>query len=55
MERTMKLYWNKVYGEEVSKYGLENGYLDYLTLLIFIRITLSQSMVMSSWQRIQMS
>lgn len=32
MERTMKLYWNKVYGEEVSKYGLENGYLDYLTL-----------------------
>lgn len=32
MERTMKLYGNKVYGEEVSKYGLENGYLDYLTL-----------------------
>lgn len=28
----MKLYENKVYGEEVSKYGLENGYLDYLTL-----------------------
>lgn len=32
MERTMKLYGNKVYGVEVSKYGLENGYLDYLTL-----------------------
>ena len=32
MERVMKLYGNKVYGEEVSKYGLENGYLDYLTL-----------------------
>lgn len=32
MERTMKLYGNKVYCEEVSKYGLENGYLDYLTL-----------------------
>ena len=32
MERTMRLYGNKVYGEEVSKYGLENGYLDYLTL-----------------------
>lgn len=32
MERTMKLYGNKVYGEEVSKYGLDNGYLDYLTL-----------------------
>lgn len=32
MERTMKLYGNKVYGVEVSNYGLENGYLDYLTL-----------------------
>lgn len=32
MERTMKLYGNKVYGVEVSDYGLENGYLDYLTL-----------------------
>lgn len=32
MERTMKLYGNKVYSEEVSKYGLKNGYLDYLTL-----------------------
>jgi hypothetical protein len=30
--REMKLYGNKVYGEEVSKYGLENGYLDYRTL-----------------------
>lgn len=30
--KEMKLYGNKVYGVEVSKYGLENGYLDYLTL-----------------------
>lgn len=30
--QTMKLYDGKVYGEEVSDYGLENGYLDYLTL-----------------------
>ena len=29
---TMRLYGNKVYGVEVSAYGLENGYLDYLTL-----------------------
>lgn len=29
---TMRLYENKVYGVEVSDYGLENGYLDYLTL-----------------------
>lgn len=32
MERTMKLYGDKVYGVKVSDYGLENGYLDYLTL-----------------------
>ena len=32
MERTMKLYGNTVYGEKVSDYGLENGYLDYYTL-----------------------
>lgn len=30
--RTMKLYDGKVYGEKVSDYGLENGYLDYYTL-----------------------
>ena len=32
MERTIKMYGNKVYGVEVSQYGLENGYLDCLTL-----------------------
>lgn len=32
MERTMKLYGDKVYGIKVSDYGLENRYLDYLTL-----------------------
>ena len=32
MERTMKLYGNRIFGVEVSDYGLENGYLDYLTL-----------------------
>lgn len=32
MERTMKMYDNKIYGVEVSEYGLEKGYLDYLTL-----------------------
>lgn len=29
---TMRMYNGKVYGEEVSKYGKLNGYLDYLTL-----------------------
>ena len=28
----IKLYGKKAYGVEVSKYGLENGYLDYRAL-----------------------
>lgn len=32
MAREMKLYGNKVFGETVSSYGLEHGYLDYHTL-----------------------
>ena len=32
MERTFKMYNDKVYGVKVSDYGLENGYLDYYTL-----------------------
>ena len=32
MTREMTLYGNRVYGEEVSPYGLEKGYLDYRTL-----------------------
>lgn len=32
MEKTIKLYGGKAYGVEVSKYGLENGYLDYHAL-----------------------
>lgn len=32
MTRELQLYENKVYGIEVSSYGLENGYLDYATL-----------------------
>ena len=31
-KQTMKAYDNKVYGEAVSNYDLQNGYLDYLTL-----------------------
>ena len=29
--REIRLYDGKAYGYDVSKYGLENGYLDYLT------------------------
>ena len=32
MERTMKVYGGKVYGVEVSTYGLSKGYLDYQAL-----------------------
>ena len=32
MEREMQLYGDRVFGIKVSKYGLENGYLDYMTL-----------------------
>ena len=31
-KKGFKLYGNKVFGVEVSEYGLEHGYLDYLTL-----------------------
>lgn len=31
-EKEIKMYDGKVYGYEVSDYGLENGYLDYRTL-----------------------
>lgn len=31
-KHSIEMYDGKVWGFEVSKYGLENGYLDYLTL-----------------------
>ena len=31
-EKSITLYDGKAYGHKVSEYGLENGYLDYLTL-----------------------
>ena len=31
-ERSITLYDGKAFGHKVSKYGLENGYLDYLAL-----------------------
>lgn len=32
MEKQIKMYSGKVFGFDVSEYGLENGYLDYYTL-----------------------
>lgn len=31
-KNAIQLYGNRAYGTEVSKYGLENGYLDYAAL-----------------------
>ena len=36
MERTIEMYNGKVYGEKVSNYGLENGYLDFQTVAAII-------------------
>ena len=33
MTRSIEVYGDKVYGVKVSEYGLENGYLDYQTLV----------------------
>jgi hypothetical protein len=35
-ERSMKVYDGKVFGKKVSMYGLENGYLDYMTLSFIV-------------------
>lgn len=32
MSREIKMYGGKVFGEQVSSYGINNGYLDYRTL-----------------------
>ena len=32
LQREVKMFDGKVFGHEVSEYGLENGYLDYSTL-----------------------
>ena len=32
LEKEIKMYDGRVFGREVSKYGLEHGYLDYRTL-----------------------
>lgn len=36
LEKEIKLYDGKAYGHKVSRYGIENGYLDYLTLSMIV-------------------
>lgn len=54
MTREMKLYGNRAYGEEVSKYGLEHGYLDYRTLAKILEDTILNNTVraetMCDWE-----
>lgn len=35
-KESIKLYDGKAYGHKVSRYGLENGYLDYMTLSFIV-------------------
>lgn len=35
-EKSITLYNGKAYGHKVSRYGLENGYLDYMTLSFIV-------------------
>lgn len=35
-EKSITLYDGKAYGHKVSRYGLENGYLDYMTLSFIV-------------------
>lgn len=52
----IKLYGNKAYGIEVSKYGLENGYLDYRTLSTIVGVGILNNTVrsatMEDWEMI---
>ena len=35
-EKSITLYDGKAYGHKVSRYGLEHGYLDYMTLSFIV-------------------
>lgn len=55
MKNRIKLYDNKAWGFTVSEYGLQNGYLDYLTLarLVGHRIlnnTITSDLYIEDWE-----
>lgn len=54
MERQIEMYNGKVFGEQVSDYGLEKGYLDYQTLGRIVGDAICNNIVrdrtMSDWE-----
>ena len=47
MKNTIEMYNGKVYGEAVSGYGLDNGYLDYRTLAKILGDLILNNTIMS--------
>lgn len=45
-EKELKMYNGRVYGFEVSRYGVENGYLDYLTLSKIVGPTIMNNYIL---------
>lgn len=45
-EKELKVYDGKVFGFEVSEYGLKNGYLDYYTLSKIVGDTILNNQIM---------
>lgn len=54
MERTIEMYGGKVYGVQVSEYGLKKGYLDYRTLANILEDCILNNTIrdrtMSDWE-----
>lgn len=48
METKFQVYGNKVYGVEVSSYGLKNGYLDYQSLANILGACILNNTIRSS-------
>ena len=46
-EKEIKMYNGKVFGHKVSQYGLENGYLDYYTLLKIVGDSILNNVLIS--------
>ena len=53
-KNTIGVFGGEVYGDQVSQYGLDNGYLDYLTLSKIVGPTIMknylQAETMEDWE-----
>lgn len=56
MEKEIRMYDGKVFGKEVSRYGIENGYLDYATLAKLLEDCILNNTIraetMSDWEMV---